>query len=156
MSRSDAEKADFLRRMIEYIPHAGELGMRVERVAGNELTLRLPWREDLVGNPETGAIHGGVITTLMDQALGTAGLVHDDVPPNITPTLDLRIDHLRQSPRGADMFATARVYRATSRVLFVQGLAYCESPDKPVARATGSFVLRGEIDLQRILSPEET
>ena len=56
------------------------------------------------------------------------------------------IDHLGVAPAGHDIFASARVYRSTRRVLFVEGAAFCESRDRPVARATGSWVLRGEFD----------
>ena len=73
----------------------------------------------------------------------------------MTPTLDLRIDHLALTPPGADVLAAARVYRATRRVLFVEGFAYCESRDKPVARATGSFVVMPELDLGELLAPIE-
>jgi hypothetical protein len=36
------------------------------------VTMRLPYREELVGNPDTGAIHSGVLTVLLDHTLGTS------------------------------------------------------------------------------------
>ena len=34
--------------------------------------MRLPYSAQLVGNPDTGVVHGGVITALLDQACGMA------------------------------------------------------------------------------------
>ena len=113
--------------------------------------MRLPYRADLVGNPETGVVHSGVLTVLLDHTLGTAGICCDKVGATITPTLDLRIDHLGIAPAGRDIMATARVYKVTRRILFVEGFAWCESRDKPIARAAGSWVLMRELDLSTLL-----
>ncbi len=138
------DKVRLVEKMCQYITHGALQGIRLERIDGEELTLRLPYRAELVGNPDTGVLHGGVLTVLLDQALGIAGLCCDKVGRRMTATLDLRIDHLGVAPAGSDILASARVYRTTRRVLFVEGIAYCESPERPVARATGSWILRGE------------
>lgn len=148
---SDSEKSRLIEQMCSYIPHCMLQGIRLESVVGEEVTLRLPYRAELVGNPDTGAIHSGVLTVLLDQTLGTAGICCDRVGAMITPTLDLRIDHLGVAPAGKDILASARVYRATRRVLFVEGLAYCDSRDEPIARATGSWVKMPELDLNQLL-----
>ena len=147
---SDEQKADLIVKMCRYIPHAHAQGICLERIEGDELTLRLPYREELIGNPETGAVHGGALTVLLDHTLGIAGVCSDAVGPVLTPTLDLRIDHLGVAPAGKDIFATARVYRATRRILFVEGFAYCDSRDRPIARATGSWVKMTDINLQQL------
>jgi uncharacterized protein (TIGR00369 family) len=146
------EKCRIIERMSQFIPHAGQLGIRLEAIDGEEVTMRLPYRPELVGNPETGAIHSGVLTVLLDHTLGTAGICCDQVGATITPTLDLRIDHLAVAPAGRDILAAARVYRVTRRILFVEGIAWCESRDEPIARAAGSWVLMRELDLKRLLS----
>jgi uncharacterized protein (TIGR00369 family) len=57
------------------------------------MTLVLPWSPAIVGNPQTGAVHGGALTTLMDTTCGMATLC---VLPRfeVCPTLDLRIDYM--------------------------------------------------------------
>ncbi len=145
-ARSDSEKSLIIERMCSFIPHCMLLGIRLEQVIGEEVTLRLPYRPELVGNPETGVIHGGALTVLLDQTLGTAGICCDRVGTMITPTLDLRIDHLGAAPAGLDILACARVYKATRRILFVEGFAYSQSRDEPIARATGSWVQMPELD----------
>jgi uncharacterized protein (TIGR00369 family) len=148
---SNSEKTRIVRQMSRFIPHAGLQGIRLESIEGDVITMRMPYRDELVGNPDTGAIHGGALMVLLDHTLGIAGICCDQVGAQITPTLDLRIDHLGVAPAGRDILATARVYKVTRRVLFVEGFAYCESRDKPIAKATGSWVLMPELDLTRLL-----
>ena len=148
---SASEKARMIDKMCQFIPHAGLQGICLESIDGEEVTLRLPYRDELVGNPETGAVHGGALTVLLDHTLGTACICCDRVGATITPTLDLRIDHLATAPAGKDIFAVAQVYKVTRRVLFIEGFAYCESRDKPIAKATGSWVLMPELDLSELL-----
>jgi uncharacterized protein (TIGR00369 family) len=103
------EKSRLIERMIRFVPHAALQGIRLEQIDGEEVTMRLPYRAELVGNPETGALHSGVLTVLLDHTLGTAGICCDRVGAVLTPTLDLRIDHLGIAPAGRDILATARV-----------------------------------------------
>lgn len=148
---SQAEKTRLIEKMCDFIPHSMLQGIRLEQIDEEEVTMRLPYRPELVGNPESGAVHSGALTVLLDHTLGTAGICCNAVGPMITPTLDLRIDHLGVAPAGRDILATARVYRVTRRILFVEGFAWCESRDKPIARAAGSWVLMPELNLGTLL-----
>jgi uncharacterized protein (TIGR00369 family) len=148
---SHAQKLRLVKIMSDHIPHTALLGIEVVRISGEELTLKLPYQQALIGDPETGTLHGGAITVLLDQTLGMSTVCSDRIEPSVTPTLDLRIDHLAVAPRGMDIFACARVYRTTRKILFVEGFAYCESPDKPIARATGTWVRVANVDLSWML-----
>lgn len=151
---SSTDKIRVVERMCSYIPHAVLQGIRLESIDGEELTLRLPYRDELVGNPETGAVHGGALTVLLDQTLGIAAICCDRVGASMTPTLDLRIDHVGIAPPGRDILAAAKVYKVTRKVLFIEGFAYCESREKPIARATGSWVLMAGLDLSVLLDED--
>jgi uncharacterized protein (TIGR00369 family) len=63
-----------LQRLIAHVPHARLLQMTVVDVGPGECRIRLPYSDRLVGNPETGVVHGGVITTLLDQCGGSSVL----------------------------------------------------------------------------------
>ena len=149
------QKSLYIARMCRYIPHAMLLGIQLEELNGEEITLRLPYREELIGNPDTGAIHSGVLTVLLDHTLGVAGICCDQVGAVMTPTLDLRIDHLGIAPAGRDILAWARVYKVTRRILFVEGMAYCASREEPIARATGSWVMMPELDLEKLMQASQ-
>src|SRR4026207_1355729 len=52
------------------IPHAAALGIRARDCGPGWALLELPWADKLVGNPESGVLHGGAVTSLLDQACG--------------------------------------------------------------------------------------
>ena len=90
---SNSQKYNLVKIMNDHIPHAALLGIQVERIDGEELTLKLPYQTVLVGDSDAGTLHGGVLTVLLDQTLGMATVCCDATEPSVTPTLDLRIDH---------------------------------------------------------------
>ena len=100
------------------------------------------YRPDLIGNPDTGVIAGGVVTTLLDHAGGQAVMAALGEPAPIA-TLDLRIDYMRAAEPGLDIFARAHCYRLTRSIAFVRATAYDRDPEDPVATAQAAFMLTG-------------
>jgi uncharacterized protein (TIGR00369 family) len=129
-----------LRRLMEELPHCKELGLHAIDIQPGSCLLKLDYAEQLIGNIETGLVHGGVITTLLDSAGGVAAF--SVVPQgNSVATLDLRIDYLTQAKPGQAIYGLAESYRKTRHVIFVRGYAYHESPDAPIANFTASFMV---------------
>lgn len=130
------------------IPHMRELGLEPLEGENGIAVMRLPWQEHLVGDPESGVIHGGVVTTLIDSVAGLAVLTALEAPRPIA-TLDLRIDYLRPATPHIDLFARAEVYRVTRQVVFVRASAYHQPESErdaaatDVASAAGTFMLTG-------------
>ena len=129
-----------LLRMVEAVPQAVALGFKllsIEPGKGSILTL---WREDLVGDPDTGVIAGGVVTTLLDHASGQA--VHAALATwTSIATLDLRIDYMRAAEPGLDVMARAHCYKLTRSVAFVRAVAYDRDPEDPIATGQATFML---------------
>ena len=46
-------------------------GLRLDRAAPGEAWSSLPYRPVFVGDTETGVIHGGVVTAMLDESCGT-------------------------------------------------------------------------------------
>jgi uncharacterized protein (TIGR00369 family) len=116
------------------------LGLRLAATAEAEATCVLPYTEALVGDPETGAIHGGAISTLVDIACGSAACMRmKRLRPIVT--LELRIDHLRPSRPGRELTAHAECYALTSSVAFVRALIHDGDAADAVASAQGTFRL---------------
>ena len=124
------------------IPHNKALGLEVVGVdaEAGQASVRLPYDAKLVGNPETGVLHGGCITTLIDVACGAAVMLKLTRMVRIA-TLDLRIDYLRPARPGQDVVATADCYKLTRNVAFVRALASHGDAGEPIASAQGTFIL---------------
>jgi uncharacterized protein (TIGR00369 family) len=116
----------------DFVPHNRAIGMEVDRVEGGQVWMRLPWDEKLVGNPVTGVVHGGVISTLMDATCGLAVMMALGRPMNIA-TLDLRIDYLKPATPHRTIVAWASCFKVTKHVCFVRGAAFHRIADGPAA-----------------------
>jgi len=122
------------------IPQARALGIKLQSHGGGRACLSLPYRADLVGNPDTGVIAGGVITTLLDHCSGQA--VHSALDSLTSiATLDLRIDYMRPATPGSEIVAEAHCYKVTRSVAFVRATAHDGDAADPVATAQAAFML---------------
>lgn len=121
------------------IPHSKELGLEVVDMGPGWGVLKVPYRPELVGNPRTGVLHGGVLTSLIDSTCGLA--VFCRLPRmEAIATLDLRLDFLKPAVTGEDLFARAECYRLTRQIAFVRATAYQRNPDDLVATSVATFM----------------
>jgi uncharacterized protein (TIGR00369 family) len=122
-------------------PHMRALGIEFLEAGAGVAVGKVPYREDLVGDPVTGVLHGGVVTTLLDSTGGAAVFTALEVPMPIA-TLDLRIDYLRPSTPHAPLYARVECYKLTRNIAFARGTAYNDDPADLVASMTATFMLR--------------
>jgi uncharacterized protein (TIGR00369 family) len=130
------EASDRLNAILARIPYARFLGLRAE-LAGDEMTVILPFSEHLVGNTQLPAIHGGVLGALLEitalaQLSLTQGLARQPRP------IDVTVEYLR-SGRPLDTYARAQIKRLGRRVANVQVEAWQEERARPIASLHGHF-----------------
>jgi len=131
-------KSQLARQFIEAIPFAQELGMVLTDIGDGTAVITMPYDSQLVGDPETGVIHGGAVSALMDTCCGAAVMSHPEAPGG-TATIDLRIDYMRAATPGQSITTQATCHRITRNVAFVRAVAVDSNSDNPVATAVGAF-----------------
>ncbi len=119
--------------------HTGFIGMQYHGHGDNWIELAMPWREDLVGDPETGVLASGPIISLLDNATSMAiWALRGGFLPQVT--LDLRVDYVRAATPGKTVIAWAECYQLKQSMAFVRGIAHDGDIADPVAHAAGIFI----------------
>jgi uncharacterized protein (TIGR00369 family) len=138
-----ADKARIARQFIEAIPFSKALGMRLDEIGDGVAVISMPYDPALVGDPQSGVIHGGAVSALMDTCGGAAVMCHPEAL-TATATIDLRIDYMRPATPGDRITARASCYHVTRSVAFVRAEAFDADAARPVASATGAFTVQRE------------
>jgi acyl-coenzyme A thioesterase PaaI-like protein len=138
-----------LRRLVEGVPYIGFLGITFDR-RGDELTAVLPYSDHLIGNPRIPALHGGATAGFLEVTaiVGLSwSLIWEEMEAGhampdlrLPRTIDFTVDYLRSGlPR--DAYARARVNRSGRRFASVHVETWQDNRDRPMAQATGHFLL---------------
>lgn len=122
------------------IPFNRHLGIQVEGQEGKQLLCRLPFRDALAGDPQSGMLFGGALFALLDFALGAA-CSRAVAPERVVATIDLRLDYARGNEPGRDILAKGECYRLTKQIAFARGSAFHAAGEPPLASAQGTFMI---------------
>jgi uncharacterized protein (TIGR00369 family) len=129
------------RHMASTVPQAAALGFEFVSAAQARGSIRVPWRADLVGDPDGEVIAGGVVISLIDHTCGLAVASAASTMPFSTATLDLRIDYLRAAKARAGVTAEAHCYKLTRSIAFVRAQAWDSDPADLIATAQAAFMI---------------
>jgi acyl-coenzyme A thioesterase PaaI-like protein len=134
-----------LEAILAGIPYAAYLDVKVSSSAEG-LVSRLPFRQDLVGNPHLPAIHGGVVGSFMEMAALVDLLSRrreDDRDTPIPKPINFNVNYLR-SARPQDLHARVRIVKHGKRIANVEVRAWQDDETKPVASGWGNFLLMSD------------
>lgn len=126
------------RMILQGSPLMAASKLKLEKIDDGLIEVSMPYDAEMIGDPDTGVIHGGAMSTLLDSTCGMAVFAHPDCG-ELTATINLRIDYMRPATPGQRMFARAEVYHTTRHVAFVRGRAWHQDADEPIALAAGTF-----------------
>ena len=140
MSNDPPEWLKHASRLMGQTPFLAGIGGEVVEIGRERALSRMPYGPDLVGDPDTGVVHGGVITGLLDHTCGMAvmGALREPMP---IATLDLRIDYMKPATPREDILIEAECLKITREIAFARSRAFHVSIDDPIAIATGTFML---------------
>ena len=128
------------------IPLPGDAGahqaLKIEAIheSSEYVMMCMPAADHLLADENSGAIHIGAITALMDSAMGFSIRARIQEPIAMA-TLDLKVDNIRPSQKGAQVFAKASCFVVGAQVAYCRAVAYEDDESDPVAAATGTFML---------------
>ncbi|GGB04333.1 thioesterase family protein [Agarivorans gilvus] len=136
---------------IQKMPFNQLLGIELVDYSATGVSLKLAMREELIGNPVHGILHGGVTATILDVAGGMTAaaaavqrmehLSSKELSQRLskTGTIDLRIDYLRPGV-GELFFASAEVIRSGNKVT-VTRMELHNQAGTHIAFGTGTYLV---------------
>jgi uncharacterized protein (TIGR00369 family) len=130
----------------EFIKHAIEVGIPLHKFLGIELLeikkgfvkVRVPFKEEVIGDPRKRRWHGGIIATVMDSVGGIAGGTHLTSFEDKLSTIDLRIDYLKGAEASA-IIVEGEIVRLGNRILVTKMSAFQEDNNVLLAEGKGVY-----------------
>lgn len=140
MSEKPAFDPERFFELARRVGHGKALGLEYRSSGDNWMELRLPWREELVGMPETGVLASGAIVSLIDTASGgSVWMKLGHFVPIVT--LDLRLDYMRPAIKGETVIGRCECVKLTRQIAFVRGVAHGGDESRPIAQSAATFML---------------
>lgn len=134
---SDAEMLTRFQNSSKRPPCSDTLGMRLAAVNQAEKTIQMDFAvPDMFKNP-TGAVQGGFIAAMMDEAMSTCCIIASNVTMT-APTLEMKTSYLRRLMPGP-AHVEARIVRWGRSAAFMEAACYDQS-GKLVAKATATAI----------------
>ncbi|HXB62163.1 MAG TPA: PaaI family thioesterase [Acidobacteriaceae bacterium] len=113
--------------------HGLKLRFSLDHEAGTS-TAKVKLARRYEGPP--GHIHGGIIATLLDEAMGKVNKIHNVV----AMTRHIEIDYLRPSPLSQLLTVTGRFLRRDGRKMFMESEIH-DAAGKLLVRGKGLFIV---------------
>jgi uncharacterized protein (TIGR00369 family) len=110
---------DLVKLMEELCPFNKLLGIKGEQAGHGRCILVLPVRSDFIGDPRRPALHGGVVSALIDTAGGLAAWTALKADESLS-TVDMRVDFLVPAGLTGDLRAEAELVRKGNRMCHVK------------------------------------
>ena len=146
-----AELQQAVSSFFQHIPFNQMLGIELDELSAQRVTMHLPMKPELIGNFVHGILHGGVISSLLDVAGGAMALIgafdkHQHLSQqermqrlSKLGTIDLRVDYLRPG-RGERFTATSTLLRAGNKVAVARVELHNEA-QVYIASATATYMV---------------
>ncbi len=133
------------------IPFNRMLGLSLDVVEKDYILISFPMKEELIGNYKHGILHGGVISSVLDMAGGTAAMLTviqkhqgEDVEElgrklTKTSTISMHVDYI-QPGRGEKFNAKAWVSHAGNKITFTK-MELHNQANVLIASATATYLI---------------
>jgi len=135
----------------EKVPFHKVLGLKIKSITNDHVKLFFEMRDELIGNYIRGALHGGVISSVIDVTAGLSAFMGIQEQMSGEPlekklarfgrlgTIDLRVDYLRPG-RGKEFISTGYNLRTGNKVAVTRIELHNDLNDL-IAVGTGSYIV---------------
>lgn len=131
---------DALQALFATIPYLRRMGFEFGLDDGNgQIRVRLPYRDEIVGNPKVPALHGGAMAALLETT-ASAQVMLATRSLRLPRLFTCTAEYLR-SARLIDVQASAVVVTRSRRYANVRATAWQDRADQPIVVATMQFLL---------------
>jgi len=140
-----------LKNAFHAIPFNQLLGLKIQEINDEHITLTFQMKKELIGNYLQGILHGGVISSVLDAAGGvTAMLAIIAKNPSVSlhdlttslkksGTINLNIDYLRPG-KGENFLAKAWIIQAGNKICFARMECYNQE-NLLIATGSGTYLI---------------
>lgn len=129
---------DAMQPLFASIPYLRKMGFEFS-IDGGQLRARLPYVEQIIGNPKVPALHGGALGSLL-QTTASVQLMLATRSLRLPRLFSCTIEYLR-SAKLVDVQASAVVVTRSRRFANIRATAWQDRAEQPVAVATLQFLL---------------
>jgi uncharacterized protein (TIGR00369 family) len=138
----DPSLKDVFRSAInEMMPAHKLLGITLQDIEEGYALLSMPFKPELVGDPRSQRLHGGMIAALLDSCGGAAALTTFTSPDDLLASIDIRIDYLEPG-RPEDVLAEGKLHRSGKAIIVTSMRAWHPESDITIAEARGVYRVR--------------
>lgn len=134
---SDADMLARFQNSKKRPPCSDTLGMRLTALSQDEQWVRMEFEVPQIFANPTGAVQGGFISAMMDEAMSTAVIIASNVTMT-APTLEMKTSYLKRLMPGPAS-VTARILKLGKSAAFMEADCFDPAGDL-VARATATAI----------------
>lgn len=109
----------------------------LEVVSPGHIRYEMPVKEKHLATPI--AIHGGVLSAMMDAILGVAALSSSCEDGKLVSTVEFKINYLAPARLGDMLIGEGKVIQKGNRLIIAEGDIKLQNSDKIIAKGMGTF-----------------
>jgi uncharacterized protein (TIGR00369 family) len=111
--------------------------MELEVIAPGHIKYTMPVKEVHLATPV--AIHGGVLSAMMDGVLGVAALSASCHDGKLVSTVEFKINYLSPARLGDVLIGEGKIIQKGNRLIIAEGDIKLKGSEKLIAKGNGTF-----------------
>ncbi|MEM7036029.1 MAG: hotdog fold thioesterase, partial [Bacteroidota bacterium] len=133
--------------LAQMLPGHKLLGITLKEIEQGRAVLSMPYRPDLIGDPRSQRLHGGIIAALLDSAGGAAAITTLTSPEDMVSSIDIRVDYLEPG-KPKDVLAEAVIIRSGSAILVTNMKAWHPETGEVICEGRGVYRVKRMKDIR--------